>query len=1101
MNPALYSIKTVQRMCRFPLSLLCAFVLFPVSLAVRDDASHTNVFEQVEPAFSEKDYQVINGDLYEILPESQNDLQFENFSASKPMITTSNDRQVSVWEAIDDFESYKSSIHYSTSGSNGAKTFTRIRYIILPIWWSDENTSVTMDQNKVRTAFDLTKEFYDAMSFSKISDFSYTLLEQTVFTVSQNNPGFGDTSTAAREIIRNRGYVKGTDYDQIALVYNNANSGPFQGSGGWGGVNGDFLWLSYPGGSSSVEVVRHEIGHNVGHPHHTSNSYNYRFTRPNMMENGDYASPYDGFDMMSGGNNVPNNQNPDIAVASKWFFNWIPDENIVHMQPEGPTQQCPGCLSKATVTLYPFENEALVITPEKKMGIHIPIAVVERKVYSYWLSYRGTGYNGAAAGGLSVHFSWFTLGGAFGATYNSHNYDAHGDTPSTADSFVENGCYHIFPGSYMKDRDIMAVEDVQPIVCIEGIDTGNAITVNVSFLDKALLPSPQNIAKEHVLDCSTGRSEITLVDVSSNEYNVVHVRGSGNNGDVSVDICVAESNALFSAYYYDTFPHSLLTYGSNAAYGSYKRYDSSTNCPNSPGGGDYKSDYDETYIAIPPATGVPPGNTSKATVRISCTVQKCLWNSYLFGDVCKKCPADSISDEGSMSIASCKSCPGGTYLAHPLSRGCAISETYKERDPSISWRLWAPLGHSQSGWSWDLKEIKFYSSIDCSEGTLIPNDGTSFDSGNAGSSWSSNNAFRDQGIWGGRPENNFLYIGMTFSTAKKIQCIETKNPSWNDKGVYEMRIQAFNEADSTWENAYIAKNLDLAGLAVNRIKLDYNGAPSDPPQAITSSPTSLPSITNTYSPSSAPSVAVPTNTPSVRVSSKRWRLWTHEDLTASGWVWDVALITLFKSSDCSADSVIPNNGTPFDSANAGTGWGPENAFRDRWMWGGRAKDNYFYVGMSFSDAKKIQCIQMRNGDTHGVRELVVQAFDEADSTWKDVYIAKNLSQAANGVNTMQLYSPSVAPTTSPSSSPTSSPTASPSSSPTSSPTASPSSSPVEDCSEEPQAKFFFKWQGKELTKKCSWLSSITSKKKKEKACAMQNSSGEGMPPASVSNNY
>ena len=89
-----------------------------------------------------------------------------------------------------------------------------------------------MDKNKVTTAFDLTKELYDAMSFSKISDFSYTLLDQTIFTISKNNPGFfGDTITAAREIIQNKGYVKGTDYDQIALVYTKHDSGPFAGAG------------------------------------------------------------------------------------------------------------------------------------------------------------------------------------------------------------------------------------------------------------------------------------------------------------------------------------------------------------------------------------------------------------------------------------------------------------------------------------------------------------------------------------------------------------------------------------------------------------------------------------------------------------------------------------------------------------------------------------------------------------------------------------------------------------------------------------------------------------------------------------------------------
>merc|ERR1711865_230332 len=220
------------------------------------------------------------------------------------------------------------------------------------------------------------------------------------------------------------------------------------------------------------------------------------------------------------------------------------------------------------------------------------------------------------------------------------------------------------------------------------------------------------------------------------------------------------------------------------------------------------------------------------------------------------------------------------------------------------------------------------------------------------------------------------------------------------------------------------------------------------PTLISSSPTGNP--TSSFSPTTD------------KVSSKRWRLWTHKDLTTSVWVWDVKLITFFKSSDCSEDSAIPNNGTPIDSANAGASFVPDFAFKSNHFWGGRYVNDYFYVGMSFSDSKKIQCIQMINGGLHNVRELTVQAFDEADSAWKDVYIAKNLSQAAFGVNRMQLYSSPVVPTPSPSSSPTSSPTspvtsssAAPSAALTASPSAAPSAaltaSPVNSPSAAPTA--------------------------------------------------
>jgi choice-of-anchor B domain-containing protein len=66
-------------------------------------------------------------------------------------------------------------------------------------------------------------------------------------------------------------------------------------------------------------------------------------------------------------------------------------------------------------------------------------------------------------------------------------------------------------------------------------------------------------------------------------------------------------------------------------------------------------------------------------------------------------------------------------------------------------------------------------------------------------------------------------------------------------------------------------------------------------------------------------------------------------------------------------------------------------------------------------------------------------------------------------------------------------------SPVMSPSALPSSSPVEDCSDQPQATFFVRWNGKNLTKKCSWLNNAN---RKRVACAMKNGSN-GTPPARV----
>ena len=171
-------------------------------------------------------------------------------------------------------------------------------------------------------------------------------------------------------------------------------------------------------------------GHNFGHPHHLSISYTYRETRPS---GGEGTAPYDGFDMMSGGNGYTIS---DFAVASKWFFNWIPDESIIRMQPEGPTDECPSCLDSGQFTLKSFDDRDVAPSEANKMGIHIPISTNGNTLYSYWLTYRGSGVDGNASEGLSIHLSWFNVGGIFGASYDSMNYDAFGDTFGTVSNIL-----------------------------------------------------------------------------------------------------------------------------------------------------------------------------------------------------------------------------------------------------------------------------------------------------------------------------------------------------------------------------------------------------------------------------------------------------------------------------------------------------------------------------------------------------------------------------------------------------------------------------------------------------------------------------------------
>jgi len=227
--------------------------------------------------------------------------------------------------------------------------------------------------------------------------------------------------------------------------------------------------MFWPWGLDNI-VARHEIGHNFGHPHHLTNKYEWRFGGGKEGVVG-----YDGYDMMSLGNGY---KISDFSLASKWFYGWVPDSSIIHMQPQGSDLNCPSCESEGKYTLYALDGN----NASQRMGIHIPITREGNTLYSYWLSYRS---GNPAVVGLSVHISWFSnIGsGKFGAEYDSLNYDAFGDTDTNADSFVASGtCYHIAPSIKMLQIDPLAAIATQPVVCVEKLSGGESITIKVSFV-------------------------------------------------------------------------------------------------------------------------------------------------------------------------------------------------------------------------------------------------------------------------------------------------------------------------------------------------------------------------------------------------------------------------------------------------------------------------------------------------------------------------------------------------------------------------------------------------------------------------------------------
>jgi hypothetical protein len=244
-----------------------------------------------------------------------------------------------------------------------------------------------------------------------------------------------------------------------------------------------------------------------------------------------------------------------FTAASKFYFNWIPKDAITTLQPEGPSKACPSCVASISkFVLYPFDRSDVIPSASTNVAIHIPVLGNGiRSAYSYWLSYR-TGYR-ESRNGISMHVTRLNLGGLYGAQFDSLNFDAHGNTTTTADSFVLPGtCYLMQPPGLLMDIDPSSVEQVQPLVCVDSIDVGNSITVSVSFPTPTTVPTMTKFKSVGKLECSVGGNNFgnKTLDVSSDQVHLVEYVGSGVDGNVTFSLCQESGpDASVAAYFYD----------------------------------------------------------------------------------------------------------------------------------------------------------------------------------------------------------------------------------------------------------------------------------------------------------------------------------------------------------------------------------------------------------------------------------------------------------------------------------------------------------------------------------------------------------------------
>ena len=136
-------------------------------------------------------FQLFNGDLYEIevdakgkpintedeekfgmIAGSDGNTTTSSSSSSAQSTTTSSSaqRQKDVWDLVATFDSYKNSDLYALDGS-GKPTLSKVRYIVLPIWWDGEDTTNpdnAIDLNHIDTIMKEVRQYYLDMSWGKV---------------------------------------------------------------------------------------------------------------------------------------------------------------------------------------------------------------------------------------------------------------------------------------------------------------------------------------------------------------------------------------------------------------------------------------------------------------------------------------------------------------------------------------------------------------------------------------------------------------------------------------------------------------------------------------------------------------------------------------------------------------------------------------------------------------------------------------------------------------------------------------------------------------------------------------------------------------------
>ena len=147
---------------------------------------------------------------------------------------------------------------------------------------------------------------------------------------------------------------------------------------------------------------------------------------------------------------------------------------------------------------------------------------------------------------------------------------------------------------------------------------------------------------------------------------------------------------------------------------------------------------------------------------------------------------------------------------------------------STSWRIFTTEEETQSPCLWDVYEMKFYASSDCSSDEISTVGGTAFSSGHQSYSDSSY-AFQPSPIWSGLCYNGDYWLGMEFSEKVEVRCITVQNDNYHK--VNSLKVQKQIPSTGLWETVAIQEDMNTGNRAINRIEIPYSYELPSPSQS------------------------------------------------------------------------------------------------------------------------------------------------------------------------------------------------------------------------------------------------------------------------------